>query len=348
MPRDGTQTYYLPAGTPGVPNYPIESTKYNTFIADVERDLNDARPIVAGGTGATNADAALAALGGEKAKQGPVTNFDNFPFVNGSWTSNAGATSAPNGTDAFVGTYYESSNPAYATLVAYDLFNVNSLSFVRRKNNGVWEGWVKQEYVPITGGVVTGDLTVSSALYFGGPTHSLSWTGTHFQFSNDITVLQNVVAGTDVIALNDLTSSRNVNCGNIGYKPGGGSWVATISDARAKNVLGDYTSSLAEIIAINPVRYTFKGNDTNTAPTGEAPYSNSPHAYPAKEATEFIGLIAQDAEQAMPELVTQTSGYINGVAVSDMRQLDQTPLVFALINAVKELNARIEALEAQR
>jgi hypothetical protein len=34
------------------------------------------------------------------------------------------------------------------------------------------------------------------------------------------------------------------------------------------------------------------------------------------------------------------------VPVDDMRVLDTTPLIFALVNAVKELKARIEVLES--
>jgi len=61
MPRDGSGIYTVPAGTDGVPDATIESAKYNAYIHDVETDLNAPRPIIAGGTGATTADAALAA-----------------------------------------------------------------------------------------------------------------------------------------------------------------------------------------------------------------------------------------------------------------------------------------------
>ena len=48
----------------------------------------------------------------------------------------------------------------------------------------------------------------------------------------------------------------------------------------------------------------------------------------------------------MPELVHQNKGTIDGEDVDDLRILDTAPLVFALINAVKELSARLKALEA--
>jgi hypothetical protein len=78
------------------------------------------------------------------------------------------------------------------------------------------------------------------------------------------------------------------------------------------------------------------------------PYHNSPHRSAAQRGTEFIGLIAQECESVMPELVDKKRGYIDGVEVQDLRDIDTGPLVFALINAVKTLTARIEALEGAR
>lgn len=63
MPRDGSNVYSPPAGTSATAGTPIESAKYNAFVNDVASDLNLARPIVAGGTGATTAGAARTNLG---------------------------------------------------------------------------------------------------------------------------------------------------------------------------------------------------------------------------------------------------------------------------------------------
>ena len=48
----------------------------------------------------------------------------------------------------------------------------------------------------------------------------------------------------------------------------------------------------------------------------------------------------------MPEIITKSKGHIDGVAVTDLRSMDTAPLIFALINAVKELKARVEELES--
>jgi len=152
----------------------------------------------------------------------------------------------------------------------------------------------------------------------------------------------------------------------LARKPGGGTWTDS-SDARIKNVLGNYDNGLDAILQLQPVRYAFKGNDTpegavpqhrveldenaqplptsKDAPT--VPYGNSPHYNVAVEQQEFIGLIAQAVEGAIPEMVSRRAAMIDGQPVTDMRDLDTGPLLFALVNAVKTMAARIEALEAQ-
>jgi hypothetical protein len=64
MARSGGGVYTLPAGslvTDGVDD--ILASQHNTPLQDIAADLNVARPIVAGGTGATSAAAALVNLG---------------------------------------------------------------------------------------------------------------------------------------------------------------------------------------------------------------------------------------------------------------------------------------------
>jgi hypothetical protein len=150
---------------------------------------------------------------------------------------------------------------------------------------------------------------------------------------------------TRVAYVNSDGSFRIFNSGGA-YKPGGGAWADT-SDERIKNINGDYISGLPEILGLQPVRYTYKGNVTYTAPetNDEGEVMNAPHGRSAREATEYVGLIAQAAEVVMPELVSTMEGYIDGTQVADLRMLDPTAIIFALVNAVKTLNARLEAIE---
>src|SRR5262245_49409695 len=104
MPRDGSSVYTLPFPDV-VEGTTIESTVYNGFTNDIAIDLNAPRPIVAGGTGATNAGDALVALSGEKAGQ-EVTNYSNHVFVAGSFYSATSATGEPVDGHAFIGIAY--------------------------------------------------------------------------------------------------------------------------------------------------------------------------------------------------------------------------------------------------
>jgi hypothetical protein len=167
------------------------------------------------------------------------------------------------------------------------------------------------------------------------------------------------------------------------YKPNGGQWIA-YSDARIKTVVGDYARGLAEILTLQPIRFNYRGNDTlkpveEAAKTAldykvyheeleilsgqksipsdldpppdihllshSAPYKTSLHYQAALDHTEYVGFIAQDIEATFPEMIKLGDGYIDNQHVTDIRTMDTGPLTFALVNAVKELAARVSALE---
>ena len=121
-------------------------------------------------------------------------------------------------------------------------------------------------------------------------------------------------------------------------KPGGGSWAAP-SDERIKTVTGDYEAGLDEVLQLRPVTYVYKGNDT---PTEDG---MSPHKDAAQSGKEFVGFVAQELEQIMPGMVSQHEGFIDGEKATDIRDVDVSSLVFALVNCVRQLKAEIEALK---
>jgi hypothetical protein len=63
MSRNGSGVYSLPAGSTVANGDTSDATDLNTPLADIEADLNVARPVVAGGTGASSASGARTALG---------------------------------------------------------------------------------------------------------------------------------------------------------------------------------------------------------------------------------------------------------------------------------------------
>lgn len=63
MARNGAGVYSKPSGTTPANGDDIDPAKFNTLMDDIAADLNVPRPVVAGGTGASSAAAALVNLG---------------------------------------------------------------------------------------------------------------------------------------------------------------------------------------------------------------------------------------------------------------------------------------------
>jgi hypothetical protein len=206
-------------------------------------------------------------------------------------------------------------------------------------------------YLPLVGGTLSGALTAPQAngtssvnvtaatgnnAYFNSFINGVLQSTFGFQQTTGATIMANAVTGdTAELAANNAFVVGPITTG--AFKPGGGAWSSS-SDARTKTVRGDYTQGLNEVIQLNPIVYSYRGND---AP----PQGRSAHA--GLSAKSFIGLVAQAVETVMPEMVTARAGYIDGKPVDDARDLDTSPLLFALVNAVKTLAARLAALETR-
>jgi hypothetical protein len=133
--------------------------------------------------------------------------------------------------------------------------------------------------------------------------------------------------------------SAYFNGGNIvlqtgtAYKPGGGAWLDS-SDIRTKEDVAEYKTGLQEIAQLNPVSYKKNGK-----------YGT------IRDGRTFIGLVANDAREVMPEMVSLADHIVDDDG--EMRNpdgvlaLDATPLIYATVNALKELKSRVERLEAR-
>jgi Chaperone of endosialidase len=122
------------------------------------------------------------------------------------------------------------------------------------------------------------------------------------------------------------------------------------SDERLKNIIGPYERGLAELRKIDPVLYRLKGNDR-----GVVPHDQPDAAAAQKELNEkpsirdtnkvHVGFVAQKVEGGFPELVKRRPAVIDGERVDDVRYVDDGPwLTFAVVNAIKEMDARLTAL----
>ena len=223
---------------------------------------------------------------------------------------------------------------------------------------------VLANYLPLVGGTLTGALIGTAATFSGNAQGALIITKQ--SGSGDAWISYRNSAGTQMGYSGWNHTDSNIYHANQSSQlvlsgttfnsqftfqtcPGGGPWSAS-SDARIKTVEGDYTDGLEAIQGLRPVVYRYLGNDTTHGDfaRGAAPYEASPHYNVAKEGKAFVGLIAQEVEAVMPGMVRQRAGFIDGDAVSDFRELDTGELIFALVNAVKTLAARVEALEGAR
>ncbi|NUM25539.1 MAG: tail fiber domain-containing protein [Candidatus Buchananbacteria bacterium] len=94
------------------------------------------------------------------------------------------------------------------------------------------------------------------------------------------------------------------------------------SDARLKNIAGRYQYGLDEVLALNPVVFSFKAGN---------PYNLS--------TKQQVGLIAQDVEPIIPEAVSyDDKGYLG---------LNQNSIIYAMLNAIKEQQEQIVKLQVQ-
>ena len=105
-------------------------------------------------------------------------------------------------------------------------------------------------------------------------------------------------------------------------KTGGGSW-GTFSDRRLKDLNGNFTSGLNQVLRINPVRYRYK--DKN--------------GMDIHDREEHVGLVAQEIQKVIPEAVTENSkGYL---------LVNNDPIIWAMLNAIKEQQQEIRKQRAQ-
>ena len=105
-------------------------------------------------------------------------------------------------------------------------------------------------------------------------------------------------------------------------KVGGGSW-ATFSDERLKNIKGQFNSGLSAVMRLQPIRFEYKPNN----PLG------------INSKGEHVGFGAQSVQQVIPEAVSRTeSGYL---------QINNDPILWTMLNAIKEQQKEIEQLRTE-
>ena len=124
------------------------------------------------------------------------------------------------------------------------------------------------------------------------------------------------------VGINTDSPNAHLSVNGNATKPGGGDWL-TFSDKRLKDIKGDYTKGLDEIMQLHPVVYSFKKDN------------------PKKiiDSIEYIGFIAQEVQEIFPEAVSEgVDGYL---------MLDMQAANVAIFNALKQLKEQNDLLKEQ-
>lgn len=140
--------------------------------------------------------------------------------------------------------------------------------------------------------------------------------------------------GQEVMQINRSeadTSSRNIilfyrNGANVGKITGDGTSVAyvTSSDYRLKENVTAITGATDRLKQLNPVRFNFIADATKTVD----------------------GFLAHEVQSVVPEAITGTHNEVDDDGNPVYQGIDQSKLVPLLVKTIKELEARITALEA--
>ena len=136
-----------------------------------------------------------------------------------------------------------------------------------------------------------------------------------------IVVRKNTYSGSAMIFYQTVSGSSQV--GSITMTNGATAYNTT-SDYRLKENIIEMTGSVDRVKQLLPKRFNFKNDTENTVD----------------------GFLAHEAQAIVPESVTGTKDEVDADGNALHQGIDQSKLVPLLVGAIKELTARIEALEA--
>jgi hypothetical protein len=182
-----------------------------------------------------------------------------------------------------------------------------------------------------TSGAISGMWVGTSGLNFGAMDGSGNPTAAWGYFGADGSL--DLDFGLNVTGYAQLNGGARVQNGDLNvyggaYKPGGGAWGDTASDVRLKRNIADYPAGLSAIRRLRPVSYQFNGQGDTIA-----------------DGKTYYGLVAQEVLGVMPEMVGERLTERRDPIAQPYYTLDATPLIYALVNALKEVVQRLEALE---
>lgn len=114
------------------------------------------------------------------------------------------------------------------------------------------------------------------------------------------------------------------------FKSQAGPWDAISSDNRVKTEINPYSTGLETLIKLTPVSYKYNGK-----------------AQTPKDGKTYLGFIAQDVQKIDDSLVEKYRGKLNETdnSETDLFRVKEYPLIYMLINSIKELHKKVQAIE---
>jgi hypothetical protein len=154
-----------------------------------------------------------------------------------------------------------------------------------------------------------------------------------FNTGGNVTItpqLSATIAGNLQIGAQTPGQERNLLVTGQASKPGGGPFANSSSDARVKRDVKPLDVGLRELCELKPVYYKFNGE------------AGTPN-----DDKEYVGLIAQEVAEVVPFMVQTSDPIGEGGETRDLLTYDSGPLTYMLVNAVRELAARVAELESR-
>jgi len=112
-------------------------------------------------------------------------------------------------------------------------------------------------------------------------------------------------------------------------KLSGNAWV-TMSDVRTKKDIADFSEGLDKLVQVNCVRFKYKNMEGVEGCDKEQ-----------------VGILAHEMRKIFPYMIGESKGRLSAddIAETDLLTFDSSALSFVIINAIKELNQRLQNLE---